>query len=93
MTQAKCIAALSAIESPLPGGRNFSTSPVRATSICGPSEAYPVGLLAHVGFSMNVSLTATQLRQMAVVLAEARQPDAARRAQAALEKHLAGTVK
>ena len=47
-------------------------------------------LLAHVGVSMNVGLTAAQLRQLADVLGEAGHSDAARRTQVALERHLAG---
>ena len=43
-------------------------------------------LLAHIGVSMNVGLTAAQLRQVADVLAEAGQADAAGRTRAALEK-------
>ena len=50
-------------------------------------------LLSHVGVSMNVGLTAAQLRQVAEVLAEAGQADAARRTRAALEKHLAGAAR
>jgi 4-carboxymuconolactone decarboxylase len=48
-------------------------------------------LLSHVGVSMNVGLTATQLREAALVLESAGQADAAGRTRAALEKHLAGT--
>jgi alkylhydroperoxidase/carboxymuconolactone decarboxylase family protein YurZ len=50
-------------------------------------------LQSHVGFSMNVGLTAAQLRQVADILAEDGQPDAARRTRAALERHLAGPAK
>lgn len=50
-------------------------------------------LQAHVGFSMNVGLTASQLRELADVLAERGQPDAAQRTRAALERHLAGPAK
>ena len=50
-------------------------------------------LLSHVGVSINVGLTAAQLRQVPDVLAEAGHADAARRAQAALEKHLAGVAR
>jgi 4-carboxymuconolactone decarboxylase len=48
-------------------------------------------LLSHVAISMNVGVTAAQLREVALVLAEAGQADAAARTRAALEKHLAGT--
>ena len=41
-------------------------------------------LLAHVGFSMNVGLTAAQLRQLADGLAQRGQPEAAARARAAI---------
>ena len=50
-------------------------------------------LLSHVGVSMNVGLTATQLRQAADALAAAGQADAATRTRAALERHLAGPAK
>lgn len=50
-------------------------------------------LLSHIRIGMNVGLTASQLRQVADVLVEADQADAARRTRAALEKHLAGTGK
>ena len=50
-------------------------------------------LLSHIAVSMNVGLTAPQLRQVADVLAEAGQGDAARRTQAALERHLAGPAR
>jgi alkylhydroperoxidase/carboxymuconolactone decarboxylase family protein YurZ len=46
-------------------------------------------LQSHVRISMNVGLTAAQLRQVADALARAGQPDAAQRAQAALDKQLA----
>src|SRR5436190_2631498 len=49
-------------------------------------------LLSHVGVSMNVGLTAAQLREVAQVLAQAGQVDAATRTRAALEKQLAGTT-
>lgn len=48
-------------------------------------------LFSHVAISMNVGLTAPQLREVADVLAEAGQTDAARRVRAALERHLAAT--
>ena len=47
-------------------------------------------LQAHLGFSMNVGLTAAQLREVAQVLAQAGDLDAAARTRTALEKHLAG---
>ncbi|MFL6663003.1 MAG: carboxymuconolactone decarboxylase family protein, partial [Rhizobacter sp.] len=47
-------------------------------------------LQSHVRISMNVGLTAAQLRSVADVLAERGQPDAARRAHAALDKQLSG---
>ena len=50
-------------------------------------------LQSHIGFSMNVGLTAAQLRQVADVLAEGGHPDPARRTRAALERHLAGPAK
>jgi 4-carboxymuconolactone decarboxylase len=50
-------------------------------------------LQSHIRISMNVGLTAAQLRNMADVLAQRGQPEAARRAQAALDKHLAEAVK
>lgn len=50
-------------------------------------------LLAHIRFSMNVGLTAAQLRQAADVLAEAGQADAARRIRAAVDQQLAGSTK
>jgi alkylhydroperoxidase/carboxymuconolactone decarboxylase family protein YurZ len=46
-------------------------------------------LESHIRISMNVGLTAAQLRQLADVLAQRGQPEAARRAQAALDKQLA----
>ena len=46
-------------------------------------------LQAHVRISMNVGLTGTQLAQLADVLAERGQPEAASRARAALERHVA----
>jgi 4-carboxymuconolactone decarboxylase len=46
-------------------------------------------LLSHVAISMNVGLTADQLRDVAQALAQAGRADAAGRARAALEKHLA----
>ena len=45
-------------------------------------------LLAHIRISMNVGLTARQLRSVSEMLAERGQPEAARRAREALEKHL-----
>jgi alkylhydroperoxidase/carboxymuconolactone decarboxylase family protein YurZ len=50
-------------------------------------------LLSHVAISMNVGVTAAQLREVAQVLADAGQADAAARTRAALEKHLAGTAR
>lgn len=50
-------------------------------------------LLSHIGVSMNVGVTASQPRHVAAVLAEAGQADAAKRTQAALERHLAGAAK
>jgi 4-carboxymuconolactone decarboxylase len=47
-------------------------------------------LLSHIAISMNVGLTASHLRQAADGLAEAGEADAARRAHAALHRHLAG---
>jgi len=46
-------------------------------------------LQSHVAISMNVGLTAAQLLQLADVLAERGQPEAARRARAAVERHVA----
>lgn len=46
-------------------------------------------LQAHMGFSMNVGLTAGQLRQLTQVLAERVNADTARRAREALDQHLA----
>jgi alkylhydroperoxidase/carboxymuconolactone decarboxylase family protein YurZ len=48
-------------------------------------------LLAHVRISMNTGLAADQLRQFAAELAMRGDSEAGQRAQAALEKHLAGT--
>jgi alkylhydroperoxidase/carboxymuconolactone decarboxylase family protein YurZ len=50
-------------------------------------------LLSHVAISMNVGVTTAQLREVAQVLADAGQADAAARTRAALEKHLAGTAR
>ena len=50
-------------------------------------------LLSHVAISMNVGVTAAQLREVAQVLAQAGQADAAARTRAALAKHLAGTLR
>jgi 4-carboxymuconolactone decarboxylase len=50
-------------------------------------------LQAHVRISMNVGLTAMQLRNVAEVLAERGQPAAATRARAALDNHLAEAAK
>jgi 4-carboxymuconolactone decarboxylase len=47
-------------------------------------------LLSHVAISMNVGVTAAQLHEVAHVLAQAGQANAAARTRAALEKHLAG---
>ena len=46
-------------------------------------------LQAHVRISMNVGLTPAQLRELADVLGERGQPEAASRARAALERQLA----
>jgi 4-carboxymuconolactone decarboxylase len=46
-------------------------------------------LQSHIAFSMNVGLTAAQLRQLGEVLAQRGQPEAARRVQAALDRQLA----
>ena len=43
-------------------------------------------LLSHVKVSLNVGLSAAQLRQLGSVLAERGAPEAAQRAQAALQK-------
>jgi len=48
-------------------------------------------LLSHIAVSMNVGLTAAQLRQVADVLAEVGQVDAATRTRAALDRHLTGS--
>lgn len=45
-------------------------------------------LQSHIAVSMNVGLTAPQLREVADVLVEAGHADAARRVRAALERHL-----
>ena len=50
-------------------------------------------LLSHVGVSMNVGLTAAQLREVAQVLERAGQADAAKRTRTALEKHLSGAAR
>ncbi|MES2787015.1 MAG: carboxymuconolactone decarboxylase family protein [Pseudomonadota bacterium] len=44
-------------------------------------------LRSHIGFSMNVGLSPAQLRQLAEVLAQRGQPEAARRVQAAIAQH------
>ncbi|SAL83639.1 carboxymuconolactone decarboxylase [Caballeronia choica] len=46
-------------------------------------------LQSHMGISMNVGLTANQLRQLAQVLAERVDADAAKRTREALARHLA----
>jgi 4-carboxymuconolactone decarboxylase len=46
-------------------------------------------LQSHIAVSMNVGLTAAQLRQVADVLAERGQPEAARRTRAAIQQVLA----
>ncbi len=46
-------------------------------------------LQAHMRISMNVGITASQLRQLAPVLAERVNADTARRASQALDRHLA----
>jgi 4-carboxymuconolactone decarboxylase len=46
-------------------------------------------LQSHLRISMNVGLTAAQLRSVAEALAQAGQPEAAERARSVLEKHLA----
>ena len=48
-------------------------------------------LQAHMRISMNVGLNAAQWRHLADVLAERGQADAARRARAALDRHLAAS--
>jgi 4-carboxymuconolactone decarboxylase len=48
-------------------------------------------LQSHIRISMNVGLTAPQLRSVADLLAQRGQADAAGRARAALDKQLAGT--
>lgn len=50
-------------------------------------------LQSHIAVSMNVGLTAAQLREVAEVLAEAGQADATRRIRAALERHLTGPAR
>jgi len=50
-------------------------------------------LQAHMRISMNVGISASQLQQLAQVLADRVGADAAQRARAALESHLAATVK
>jgi len=50
-------------------------------------------LQSHIAVSMNVGLTAAQLREAAEVLAEAGQADATRRIRAALERHLTGPAR
>lgn len=50
-------------------------------------------LRSHIAISLNVGLTAAQLHEVAGVLADAGQPDAARRTRAALEQHLAGPAR
>ena len=47
-------------------------------------------LQSHIAVSMNVGLTAAQLRQAADVLAERGQAEAARHTRAAMDRHLAG---
>jgi alkylhydroperoxidase/carboxymuconolactone decarboxylase family protein YurZ len=49
-------------------------------------------LQAHIRIGMNVGLSAQQLRQVAQILAERGDGDAARRVRMALDKQLAGTV-
>jgi 4-carboxymuconolactone decarboxylase len=46
-------------------------------------------LQAHIRISMNVGLTAGQLRQLSQVLADRVDADSSRRAREALERHLA----
>ena len=50
-------------------------------------------LQAHLQISMNVGLTADQLRQVADVLAQCGWPDAAQRAREALDRQLADAAK
>lgn len=52
-------------------------------------QAIESQLQAHMRISMNVGLTAAQLRQLTQVLADRVDADSARRARAALEKQLA----
>jgi len=49
-------------------------------------------LQAHMRISMNVGLTAAQLRQLTQVLAQHVDPETSRRAREALERHLATTA-
>lgn len=49
-------------------------------------------LLSHIRVSMNVGLTPAQLRQASDALVKAGHTDAARRTQAALDKHLTGNA-
>ena len=50
-------------------------------------------LQSHVGISMNAGMTPAQLRDVAQVLAQAGQGDAAGRTRAALEQHLARSTR
>jgi 4-carboxymuconolactone decarboxylase len=50
-------------------------------------------LLAHIRISMNVGLTAPQLRSMADALGERGHPEAAARAQAALDRQVADSAR
>ena len=49
-------------------------------------------LQSHIGFSMNVGITASQLRQLVKVLADRVDAEAARRTNDALSAHLATTT-
>jgi alkylhydroperoxidase/carboxymuconolactone decarboxylase family protein YurZ len=49
-------------------------------------------LQSHIGFSMNVGITASQLRQLVQVLADRVDAEAARRTKEALSAHLATTT-
>ena len=50
-------------------------------------------LQSHIAVSMNVGLTAAQLRHLADVLAERGQPEAARRTRASIERQLAAAAR
>ena len=50
-------------------------------------------LQAHMGFSMNVGITASQLQEVTQVLADKVEAEAARRAREALARQLASREK